>query len=42
MPGEWTTYKGQPLNPDCIANSAAQGEQIKQYLTDKLNSMLKR
>ncbi|CAJ2766210.1 hemagglutinin repeat-containing protein [Burkholderia pseudomallei] len=42
MPGEWTTYKGQPLNPDYIANSAAQGEQIKQYLTDKLNSMLKR
>ncbi|WP_232458161.1 hemagglutinin repeat-containing protein [Burkholderia ubonensis] len=42
MPGEWTTYKGQPLNPDYVATSAAQGEQIKQYLTDKLNSMLKR
>ncbi|MDN7629713.1 hemagglutinin repeat-containing protein [Burkholderia cenocepacia] len=42
MPGEWTTYKGQPLNPDYIENNAAQAEVVKQYLTDKLNSMLKR
>ncbi|WP_084907969.1 hemagglutinin repeat-containing protein [Burkholderia ubonensis] len=42
MPGEWTTYKGQPLNSDYVANNAAQAEVVRQYLADKLNSMLKR
>lgn len=40
MPGDWTTYKGQPLDPRYIQNSAAQAATLKGYITNQINSML--
>ncbi len=40
MPGDWTTYKGQPLDPAYIEASAAQAAALKNYITNRINTML--
>ncbi|WP_206957312.1 hemagglutinin repeat-containing protein [Trinickia acidisoli] len=40
MPGDWQTYKGQPLDPGYIQSGAQQAETLKGYITDQIGSML--
>ncbi|WP_423392498.1 hemagglutinin repeat-containing protein [Burkholderia sp. LMG 21824] len=40
MPGDWTTYKGQPLNSEYIQNSAQQAEVVRNYITNQIKTML--
>ncbi|GAU02137.1 adhesin/hemolysin [Burkholderia stabilis] len=40
MPGEWTTYKGQPLDPGYIQSSSQQAEMIRNYITNQIKTML--
>jgi filamentous hemagglutinin len=42
MPGQWTTYKGQPLDPNYIETSAAQAAALRNYITGRINTMLGR
>jgi len=39
MPGDWQTYKGQPLDPGYIQDSARQAETIRSYITNRINSL---
>ncbi|WP_321839592.1 immunity protein Imm33 domain-containing protein [Paraburkholderia bannensis] len=39
MPGDWTTYKGQPLDPAYIEASAAQAAALKNDITNRINAM---
>ncbi|MHA6912635.1 hemagglutinin repeat-containing protein [Ralstonia pseudosolanacearum] len=39
MPGDWTTYKGQPLDPGYIKSGAEQAEAIRSYITNRINSL---
>jgi len=40
MPGDWQTYKGQPLDPGYIQSGAQQAENLRSYITDQIRSML--
>jgi filamentous hemagglutinin len=40
MPGEWTTYKGQPLDSDYVQNGATQAATLQAYITSRIRSML--
>ncbi|WP_156443555.1 hypothetical protein [Burkholderia sp. MSMB1835] len=40
MPGEWTTYKGQPLDPAYILSSSERAEVIRNYIDNKTKSFL--
>ncbi|MCL4671128.1 hemagglutinin repeat-containing protein [Burkholderia pseudomallei] len=40
MPGEWTTYKGQPLDPAYILGSSERAEVIRNYIDNKIKSFL--
>ncbi len=40
MPGDWTTYKGQPLDPGYVETSAAQAATLRDYLTGQIKTML--
>ncbi len=40
MPGDWTTYKGQPLDPGYVENGAAQAAALRDYLSGQINTML--
>ncbi|HKR42555.1 MAG TPA: hypothetical protein VJU59_23270 [Paraburkholderia sp.] len=40
MPGDWTTYKGQPLDVGYIQNSAAQAAMLRNHITNQINGML--
>ena len=40
MPGEWTTYKGQPLDPAYILSSSERAEVIRNYIDNKIKSFL--
>nr|WP_247688820.1 hemagglutinin repeat-containing protein [Ralstonia pseudosolanacearum] len=39
MPGDWTTYKGQPLDPGYIQSGAEQADAIRGYITNRINSL---
>ncbi|WP_347333087.1 hemagglutinin repeat-containing protein [Ralstonia pseudosolanacearum] len=39
MPGDWTAYKGQPLDSGYIKSSAEQAEAIRSYITNRINSL---
>ncbi|MGA4222305.1 hemagglutinin repeat-containing protein [Ralstonia nicotianae] len=39
MPGDWQTYKGQPLDPGYIQDSTRQAETIRSYITNRINSL---
>lgn len=39
MPGDWQTYKGQPLDPGYIQDGARQAETIRSYITNRINSL---
>jgi RHS repeat-associated protein len=36
MPGDWTTYKGQALDPNYVANDAARAAKLRQYFEDQI------
>jgi filamentous hemagglutinin len=42
MPGDWQTYKGEPLDPGYIQDGAQQAERLRGYITDRIRSMLGR
>jgi hypothetical protein len=39
MPGEWQTYKGQPLDQEYIRSGVQQAETIKSYIIDRINAL---
>ncbi len=40
MPGDWTTYKGQPLDPQYIQNSAVQAQMIQNFIQQQINNFI--
>jgi hypothetical protein len=42
MPGDWNTFKGQPLDPSHVADQAKQAEELRNYITARIDSMLGR
>ncbi len=40
MPGDWTTYKGQPPNPEYIQSNAQQAEMVRNYIASQIKTML--
>jgi hypothetical protein len=39
MPGDWRTYKGQPLDPSYILNDAMRAQSIKEFILSHIKSM---
>ena len=40
IPGEWTVYKGTPLNAEYVNDAAQRGAAMQQYLQNRINSYL--
>jgi len=38
MPGEWQTYKGQPLDPGYVENDARRAAELRIYLTNQIKN----
>ena len=39
LPGQWQTYKGQPLDPNYVMNDANRADALRQYFIDKIASL---
>jgi RHS repeat-associated protein len=38
MPGDWTTYKGQPLNPQYVQSDALRGQMLQNWIQQQINT----
>lgn len=39
MPGDWSTYKGQPLDPGYIQNDAQRAQFLQNFMQSQINNM---